>query len=461
MNERRTCVLLRGLPRYVRPLLIGVLLAAGPAVRSQELGTRPVSWEPRVPLGKCLSPAGGLLVNERPGQPWRTLGASDDVFSRDLLLSLPGLRADVETRPKTVGLTLWGNLPGTTGFSGLQSAVLLHDSRAFDLDFTLHRGRAIVTNRKEKGAARVWVRVEGAAFRLTLAEPGDAVCLALYGFWPRGVPFTAAPRPQDVPARTLSFLIVKGQVDVKAGGTEHSLSAPPGRAYFHWDSDNGPAEVPERRDRIPEWADLHAKAAAKASPFFVAIDKYRDRVKDREPRTALADVLAAAENERDGERTRAMAEFAVFGLAAINDIDRVVQTLGDPKQANVRNAAVLALRHWIGDAAGQDQRLYQFLQDQLHYSRARAATVLQLLHSAFAADDPDTYETLIAYLRHEDLAIRHLAWWHLSRLLPEDLRVPYDPAGSEAERAKAHAAWKERVPSGSLPKREPKKKGAA
>ncbi len=83
--------------------------------------------------------------------------------------------------------------------------------------------------------------------------------------------------------------------------------------------------------------------------------------------------------------------------------------------------------------------------------------MLQLLHSPFLAEEPDSYEILIAYMRHEKLAVRELAWWHLSRLVPEDLRVPYDPASPDAERAKAQAAWKARIPSGTIPTR-PKKK---
>ncbi len=436
-------------------VLIGVLLAAGTA-QANDLGSRPITWEPRVPVGKCLSPAGSLLVNERAGQPWQTLSDKEDVLTRDLLLALPGMRGSVETQPKAVELTLGGNWPKWTDFSGLESAVILHDSRTFDLDFTFQRGRVTITNRKEKGSALVWLRVEGAAFRLRLAQPGDAVCLGLYGFWPRGVAFSTSPKPGDVPARTLTFFVVKGQMDLKAGGTQHALSAT-GPASFHWDNVHG-ADAGSRNRPLPKWADPDVKAPPEAKAVVEVIEKYQAQAKDKEPRTVLYDLLAAAENERDKERAKALAEFAVLSLAAINDLERVMQTLADPKPAEARKAAVIALRHWIGNAAGRDQRLYQFLVEHLAYSRPQASTVLQLLHSAFPIEEPDTYETLIAYLRHENLAIRELAWWHLSRLVPADIAAPYDPAGSEAERAKAHAAWKELIPSGSLPTKKRKQK---
>lgn len=442
------------------PISLAALSLYSLSIRSSadaaELGSRPVSWEPRIIVAKYLSPVGDLLVNEHPGQPWRTVGYRGDIHSRDLLTALPGIQARLATSPRAVELTLWGNLPKLSEFSGLECAVMLHDSRSFDLDFTLRRGRVIVINRKESGAARVWLRIEGAGFQLTLGEPGDSVCIALYSYWPRGVPFSLTPKPDDVLVQTLNIVAIKGQADVKVSGVQHALSAPPGRSYFHWDNINGPDATPRQRNQLEPWADPSRQPPEDAKPLLETIAKYQAAVKDNDPRTVLFDLLSAADKEEDREQAKATAEFAVFGLAAINDIDRVMQALDDPRRAEVRRAAALALRHWIGADAGRDRLLYHFLVDQLKYSKHHSATVLQLLHSAFAADEPETYETLIEYLRHDKLAIRELAWRHLSRLVPEDIAAPYDPAASPAQRAKAYEAWKELIPSGSLPARKKK-----
>lgn len=434
-----------------------ILLVPLSSVQAAGLGQRQASWEPRVAVAKYPSPTGNLLVNDQPGQPWRTLGSRADIHSRDLLLALPGIRARLETSPRAVELTLWGNLPRLSDFYGLQSAVILHDSRAFDLDFTLHRGRVLVTNRKESGPARVWLRIDGAAFQLTLAEPGDTLGIGLASYWPRGVRFHNPPKTEDALARTLNFLAVKGQADVRVSGTLYALSAPPGLASFHWDSVNGSDGAPRQRRQLDAWADPNREPPPSAKPYLNALAKYEALVKDKEPRTALFDLLDAASRGEDREQAKALAEFAVFGLAAINDIDRVMQALDDSRHALARQAAVLALRHWIGDEPGRDQALYHYLIDQLHFASAQSHTVLQLLHSGLAPEDPETYEFLITYLQHEKLAVRELAWWHLSRMVPEDTVVPYDPAGSPAQRAKAAAAWKELIPSGSLPARKRKK----
>lgn len=458
MSEPNRCVRSFNLFQNLHPLWLGILLASGGIVSAEELGGRAISWEPRVAVAQSLSPAGTLLFNERPGQGWRSAAKGDTLMSRDLLQALPGLSAHLETKPRGVELTLWGNLPEMSAFPGLQSAVILHDSRAFDLDFTLQRGRVVLTNRKQSGSARIWLRIEGAGFEVTLADPGATICLGLYSYWPRGVDFTPSPSAEEVPVRRLTFFALRGEADVKDSDTRHSLSAPPGRAEFHWDSVNGPAERTNARRQVDAWADAAPKPSAQAKMLSEVIEKYQADAKSKTPRTVLYDLLDAAAQERDRARAKALAEFAVFGLAALNDIERVVQALGDSDHAEARQAAALALRHWIGDAVGRDQRLYQYLLNRLNYSKAQSATVLQLLHNTLAADEPHTYDTLLAYLRHEKLAIRELAWRQLLRMVPEDLLVPYDPAASAAERAKAYAAWKEAIPSGSLPTRKPKKK---
>jgi hypothetical protein len=134
----------------------------------------------------------------------------------------------------------------------------------------------------------------------------------------------------------------------------------------------------------------------------------------------------------------------------------VVDALGD-KHADVRDAAVQALRAWIGRGPGQDRKLYDFLQAGPKFSKGQAAIALELLHS-FGDDDlarPETYEALIADLRHARPAIRELAAWHLYRLVPAGKDIPYDPSGSDEERQAAFKAWKKLVPDGTVP--QPKK----
>jgi hypothetical protein len=428
-----------------------VLVSVG-AAQAQNRLLESSAWEPRVPVGKCLSSPGTLLSHEGLAQPWRVTAQGDALLSRDVLLALPGVSAALETPDGAVELRLWGNLPDLAGTPSLQSAVILHDSRAFDLDFTLLRGRVVLTNRRSKGPAGVWLRLAETAFQLTLSEPGDQVVVNLYGRWPHGVPFHETPRPGDGPGRSLTFVVVKGQASLKSGDTQHLLSAPPGRSSFRWDNVEGPDLVPQQLPALPDWAAPPPKEAPARRTVAEIVADYQKLLKDKTPAEALLALLTPDQRKADPVRARLQAEFAVFGLAALHEVGQVVQLLSGSRDPLARNAAVVALRHWIGDRAGRDLRLYRLLVDQLGYPSAPAATVLQLLHSPFAADQPETYETLIAYLRHENPAIRALAWWHLLRLAPSGSAISYDPVAPLAEREKGYAAWKKLIPSGTIPK---------
>jgi hypothetical protein len=144
-------------------------------------------------------------------------------------------------------------------------------------------------------------------------------------------------------------------------------------------------------------------------------------------------------------------------MGAVDDLQGLTDALADPKSAVLRETAVEALRHWIGRNEEQDLKLYRFLVQRQEYPEAQAETVLQLLHNPFALDRPETYETLIAYLRHSRLAVRELARWHLYRIVPAGRKIAYDAAAAEnmAERQKAYEAWKKLIPSGKLPPTAP------
>ena len=77
---------------------------------------------------------------------------------------------------------------------------------------------------------------------------------------------------------------------------------------------------------------------------------------------------------------------------------------------------------------------------------------MQLLHSPFDREAPETFETLIAYLKHRKQGVRELAHWHLVRLAPIGRKIPFDAGGTAEDREKAAAAWRELVPAGTLPK---------
>jgi hypothetical protein len=439
----------------VRLCSLGLLVLAGLPCAA---GAFSPSLEPRVEVATCTSASGSLLARPSPVKPWQYVEQKGAVHSRDVLLALPGTQAKVQTLSGAVELTLWGNLPGLDAFAGLQSSVTLHESRSYDLDLSLQAGRVVLRNTRAKGGVRVWVRLpamvegrfvesEAGCCELRLANPGDEVALEIYGRWPRGVPFRKSPQSGDLPLSLLQVIALKGKSELRAGTRNFTLDAPPGLALLTWDSFTGLSAGPVKLEKLPSWADpKQARPDAAAEMLRANLDRllesYQKKRSAMTPYEVLSDLLAAADTETDAARATLQRQFATLGLAALEELPRVAEAMDDSKRADVRDAAVLALRAWIGDRAGRDAVLYQVLRENLTLPEAQADTVMQLLHSPFAADQPETFTTLLAYLKHDRIAIRELARWHLERLLPKGRDIPFDAAAPAEERDKAWQAWK-------------------
>jgi hypothetical protein len=417
---------------------------------------QPNSTEPRVVVAKCLS-EGGLLYSRGNFVAFERVFKDEDLSSRDLLVCVPGLKVEIEPASKAVGLTLWGNLPGLSDSQVLESAVVLHDTRAYDLDVSLVRGRIVLTNKKAKGAAKVWLRAADAGVQLTLAEPGDSLALELYGRWPAGVPFSLKNKPADGPIRLWEAHCLKGKVAIKAGRQEWGMAAPPGASYFYGDSVDGPAPGgPEKRAKLPPWADPKATPPALAKTVAKVVATYKGQFQTHDPEEVAEALWAASLKDKDKDAARATRMMIIYARGAIDDIAGLVGYLEEPKLADVRQTAVVALRHWIGARDGRDEKLYDTLRDELGYTKAEAETIMQMLHSPFDRSQAETYETLITYLKHRKQAVRVLAAWHLYRLTTVGKDVAYDPSAPAAERNKAVEAWKKLIPDGELPKEDKK-----
>jgi hypothetical protein len=434
-----------------------VLLAATLLIHLTSTSLIARDVEPRVVVAKNIGNQGTLLFRENDERNWQPLAASDPVFSGDQLLALPGMRAVIESANHGATLTLAGNLPQLSTFPGLESSVTLHDTSAFDIDVTLSHGRILLKNRHKEGAAKLWLRLPTESWQLTLQSPGDEVAVEMYGRWPRGIPFAKKSKPEDVPTRVVSLLVLTGKAELKVGGTTHALVAPPGAGFFHWDSVGGADAGPQRRDALPAWANPGAQSSTEVKAVTAVVDRYLAKLQDRSPDAALLQLLADAEQDKDKDRAALTREFAVYGLAAVVDLGHVADALADAKNVGTREAAVIALRNWIGARPDRDMQLYRVFSDVEGYTPAEAETVLQLLHSPFVVEQPETYESLIEYLNHKKIAVRELARWQLYHLAPVGHNIPYDAAAAPEDRAKSIKAWKELIPSGQLPPKEKKK----
>jgi hypothetical protein len=390
------------------------------------------------------SPPGTVLLCQGPKKGCRALKKGAPVHPGDRLLTLPGLRGDVDLRKRAVRLALLGHLPEDGDGAVLQSSVTLHAPGKADLDLSLDCGRALVVNAAAKGAVKIRVRFNKEVLGLELSEPGSAVALELVSQWPAGAPFVAEPKAEHRPMVDGFLFVVKGPVNAQLNDGTEQNGLRTGLVY-HWNSQRG-VVGPVSLEKLPAWTGEPAAPKGKSPPAR-ALLALRERLGKQDVSAALAEGLRAKEPV-----ARAL---AVYSLGAVDDLAGVLRALADPKDRAARRAAVTALRHWDGLSSERDARLYQALVKG-EYKPVQAEAVVGLLHGFTPADlhRRETYETLIDYLGHARPAVRELAAWHLYRALPEAASIAYDALGPDGQRAAAQAAWRKLLRAGKLPPRE-------
>lgn len=424
----------------IRRLLVLALalLAAGAARSADDEKPKP---EPREAVATVASPTGTVLARDKKNG-WKAIKTKGELFSTDSTLALPGFQGVVEPNAGAVQLTLWGNLPSFSRMPIFESEVMLHKDASDALDFTLLRGRVLLTGKaKGKGPLSARVRItDKLAYEIKLNDAEAQVGVEVYRRWPSGTPFTTVPNrrgPHDV----VLITALKGKAYLKIGDEQHLMQAP---ALFQWDNLTGPDAKPTKIDKAPAWAE-GLSDTPEVKKMVAAVKRLQKKVQDDGVEKALADTLAS---ESKDDR-----ELAVYAYAATNDLPHLAEALADPKRADVRAASINAFQHWMGQAIENDLQLYTFLRKEWNYTPEQAEIVAQLLHG-FKESDRDraeTYETLIDYLRHRKRSVRELARYHLHRWVIDGRKIPYDASYTPEQLDKAVKAWKELIPDGKLP----------
>jgi len=99
----------------------------------------------------CVTQKGSILHREKPESQWQLVDQKEALKAGDLLLGWPG--GVLESGNQAVSLSFLTDF-GDSPFPVVECAVVLHETKDFDLDVTLDRGRADITNTKAKGSWR-------------------------------------------------------------------------------------------------------------------------------------------------------------------------------------------------------------------------------------------------------------------------------------------------------------------
>jgi hypothetical protein len=415
-------------------------LAAAPAAA----GAQRSSAKPDAAVATCESVPGALLQREGPDK-WRPVAAKGTVRDGALLVALP--EAVLVSANGAVQLKLMADIGKRGPFPVLEPAVSCQKAGGdVDFDVTVDRGIAVFTNAKKKGAAKVRLRIHGHEGQLILNEPGAKVGIELYGRQPPGEPVFEKGAGgewtiKDTPVVDVFLIVVKGTAYVQFGENEWRLTAPPGNAALHYNSAVRKTDV-ERMEKLPDSLVPMNAEEKKRHEDLCAVGR---RLTTGDLDKTLHDLLTS---DNDLQRRA-----AVVVLGALDKLPPLFEALADPKHADVRQMAILVLRHWIGRAPGQATKLFNERLQLKKTNVVRAKNRLHLLYGFTEQEQKEagTYEMLLTYLQHEEIPIREVAHWHLVRLVPQGKKIPYDAAAPPEQRARAVAQWRALIPEGRLP----------
>jgi len=390
-----------------------------------------------------------LVRRNKDTEPWERLIRDTPVYTTDRLVSLPGYRSELRL-DNGVHLVLWGDVPdSSTRVLMLESAVTMQNADDVDVDLTLDTGRISISNHKPEGQARARVRFSDQVWELTLDNRSE-VAMEILSLPDAG--FSKDPAKSAGPIAGLGLFVLQGQGNLKIRYDTYLLREPTGPAQLIWNNITGvrgPQTI--RADQLPPWARRLPARGKEAQAMSTAEEGLANRMNGR----AAVDLIL---QETLLEPDTASRVLAVFCFGATDDLPHLLNVLADEKHADARIAAIAALRHWLGRRIENDQQLYTALQQK--YKSSLAEIIMELLHplSEKQKHEPETYETLIAYLNHDKLPVRELAYSHLVALVPQGAKIPYDPAGGIDKREYSYQEWKKLIPQGKLPP-APKRQG--
>ncbi|MBI2808746.1 MAG: hypothetical protein HYX68_27475 [Planctomycetes bacterium] len=382
---------------------------------------------------------GALLTPAAKGQ-WTSLAANGDLPPDQLLIALFG--AEFQTSSGGVLARVVADIGQRGPFPVLEAAFRFHQPKKADLDITLERGILILTNTKKKGPAHIRLRLRAETFDLTLSQPKARLGIEVYGRHLPGPPKLSSLKADD-PIANIAIFALAGESVISTSTETSRLQAPPGPALFIWNNVTSSAEV-VRFEALPDFATPMNATERKQFEAIAALAKTWAAKPG-----GLGNAVNTATTSRDALERRA----SVVALGALDDLPGLLRVLNNKDHADTRDLAIVVIRHWLGREAGQSIRMYDYVTKAENATAIQAKNLLYLFNGIEAEKrrQPETYELLIQALDHGKIAARELARWHLVRLAPAGRSIPYDAAGTDAERQAGIAAWRRLIPAGQLP----------
>ena len=404
------------------------------------------------PVGNYLRPKNTrpsvLLHRYSEDLPWSALRDGEAVSSGHTLVSLPGYESVVALQ-SGVRLNLWGGLPQLDDGAPVGESVIQLQTAdsGIDADLILDRGRVEFGNQKDKGAAVVRVNFVNEQWDFTLKDKNSRVLAELI--------YRLAPgTPEDV--RVIG-VFTQGDVAVKTAKKEFHFAMP---ARLAWRSDRPQTEVfEEKLKEAPPWWKNKPELNEAMKQTLLLLGDWADKrfhASKAEPEVVFT-MLSSARDPTKDQKDR---ELGLWFLAAIDEPGSLVEFLRDQDQveASIRTTALFCLQDWLRRNGQLKEVFARKLSQRFGYPTGVASQLVRLMAPIPEAERAKaaTYQELIDLLDHDDVGLRHVAFWQLyqgliDRRPGEATRIKYDPVGSKEERQAAAAEWRRLIPPGTVP----------
>ena len=431
-----------------------------------------------------------LLRNNPKLNSWRVVDKNQkQIFSGERLVSLPGFDCHILTSTG-VKLNLRGVIKGEQlppSENVRESVITIHKNDKMALDLTFHRGRIFLTNDTDTPK---YVRVRFAdttvpslkRFWDIRLKKDSNVMLEKWARFSLVTEFdpNRSKKQRVGPISYIQIVVFKGKVDFILDGKLKELKAPkngkPGPAYVLWDSQSGTVPDPIVLDSIIRMeqitqlnlADKDAKFQqdwkASQERIHAANKMIAAKLSDKSPKNSPELVWQSLLSSNDV----VLHILGVRCLGATEDIGKLRELLGQPKNPSIRAAASDTLRFWMGSDRNNQDILYGELKKE--FTELKAEKIMSLLFSfKYTLDIPaqrkETFLHLVDLLNADSLIIRDLAHEQLYERIPkmmgkelidrqdkkgfEDfvkkfskaLSIPYDAEGTSESWEAAQMMW--------------------
>ena len=298
-------------------------------------------------------------------------------------------------------------------------------ARGEGMDFAieLNRGSVIFsTPESSTEPCTLQMLAGGRSWVITLEEPGTQFGVQYSPPVPQGPPASGAVRLHQG-----AMGVESGSVSIQSSIDEQPVKLDPSWGWVRWTRPGDPlvsSSTPNPRWMRPD--EVLVTSAAKK----VAMDYGKEFEPGKTIPQSVAPVVA--------NRIATMSALATRTLSLIDEYRELVVALNSVHEES-RKAAIEGLRTWLGrhgDAA-------EDLHDEVGrvFPDESVAIVMRLLWGYHPTDatNPVISEELIRLLKHDDIAIRELAFYHVSRLA--NRTHDYRPLDPERQRNTAVGRW--------------------